>query len=516
MKKCYLVAMAPILLAACSTSPDPLTLNELTVSADDRLERRTAGQEKVAQPIDLYEAMARALKYNLDHKVEAMETVLRSRELSDARFDLLPDVVARAGYAGRDNFSGASSSRILSDRAIGEQSLVASTSSERFVVSSDLRVSWDVLDFGLSYVRAKQQADEVLIAEERRRAVANRIIEDVRTAYWRAVTAERLINRLRSLDTDVDSALSSSAALYERGRASPISALTYRRELLSIKQEIQSLQEDLAVARQQLAALMNLKPGDPFKLVLPARDKFLVDFTMPADAMVRKALAYRPEIREISYQQRINEKEATAALLNLLPSLRAFGGFNYDSNEFLFNNHWAGWGAEASKNLVEAFRYPSRRKVIKAQGALLDQRSLALTMAVVTQVHVSRTRFELAKRRLETMRDFHQTQATITEQIKAGVKARRISRQTGIREQMNNIVAEARYDIALSNLHNSFANLHAAMGLDPLKEDVAADLSVEELSGQLREIWRERGDIVIAEADPVAKKIAQVSHSQKK
>jgi len=436
------------LLSGCTLAPKTFTAAELSAAADERLVSYTADQESITEAISLYEAMARAIKYNLDYKVEMMEEALRSRELRQARFDLLPEIVANAGYTSRDNFSGASSSRLLGDRIVGDQSLVASTSSERRVKTSDIGVSWDILDFGLSYVRAQQQSDEILIAEERRRKVVIRIIEDVRTAYWRAISAERLVSELASLEADINNALSSSMRAYERRNTPPLTALTYQRELLKIKEEIQKLEGELVVAKQQLAALMNLDPSEVFELVMPSRDAAVIDFDQGVDDMVMAALLNRPELREIGYRQRINEKEAKAALLDLLPSLRAYGGFNYDSNDFLFNNHWAGWGARASWNLIETFRYPVRKRTIAAQQDLLDQRALALTMAVVTQVHVSRTRYELAKRKVDTMRTYHDVQSKILDQIKSGFNVNRVSRQTHIREKMNKIVADAKYELS--------------------------------------------------------------------
>ncbi|MEL7485751.1 MAG: TolC family protein, partial [Pseudomonadota bacterium] len=390
-------------------------------------------------------------------------------------------------------------------------SLVSSTSAERDIFTSDLTLSWDVLDFGLSYIRAKQQADEVLIANERKRNVVNRIIEDVRTAYWRAVSAERLLARLTDLEGEIASALAASSEAYKRRKAPPLSALTYQRELLTIKEDIQNLQRELSVAKQQLAALMNLDPGVDFDLALPERDEAGIDFDADPDRMIATALQNRPELREASYRQRINEKEATAALLDLLPSLRAFGGFNYDSNDFLFNNHWAGWGARASWNAVEAFRYPARKKTVDAQQALLEQRALALTMAVVTQVHVSLTRFSIAKKRARNAEQFFGVQSNILGQIDAGFNAKRISRQTYIREQMNHIVAEAKYDVALADLQNAFANIYSSMGVDPLDVDISGEEDVETLSRMLRDHWRLRGDAISysaaapAEGEPIAR-----------
>ena len=166
--------------------------------------------------------------------------MLRSSEADLANLDKLPRLVANAGFSNRDNFSGSRSSALIDSTSVGEQSLVPSTSSERDVIDSDLTLSWDVLDFGLSYVRAKQAADGVLIANERKRRVANRIIEDVRTAYWRAVSAERLVDKLSKLESDIERALTESDAAYRKRQTSPLSALTYQRELLDIQNTIQT------------------------------------------------------------------------------------------------------------------------------------------------------------------------------------------------------------------------------------------------------------------------------------
>jgi len=59
---------------------------------------------------------------------------------------------------------------------------------------------------------------------------------------------------------------------------------------------------------------------------------------------------------------------------------------------------------------------------------------------------------------------------------------------------MNDLVAEAKYDIALSDLHNAFANIHSSMGLDPFGFDVDGSETVSQLSEKLRQHWEARGD----------------------
>ena len=184
---CSIVAI--IDLSSCAIKPIPLTTDEVQSRVKEDRAVLTKEQEPVSGPIDLYEAMARALKYNLDARVELMHKMLAQTQLDLSHYAMLPRLAANAGFDGRSNYSGGQARSLIT----GQQQIQPFTSSEKNVFSADLSLSWNVLDFGLSYIRAKQAADDVLIAEEERRRVANRVMQDVRSAYWRAVSAERIL-----------------------------------------------------------------------------------------------------------------------------------------------------------------------------------------------------------------------------------------------------------------------------------------------------------------------------------
>lgn len=483
-------AMAMV-LGACSIVPNPLSQDEIEARAGDSLQRVVAvDQEPVKGPLDLYEAMARALKYNLDHRVETMEAALRVKELRVAHFKLLPDVVANSGYIERNNFNASSSVNIFT----GQQSLATSTSQERAISVADIAFTWNILDFGLSYVRARQAADQYLIAEEMRRKVIQRIIEDVRTAYWRALSADRLLSRLRTLEGRVKTAQSNTRAIAEDRQTSPITAVTYERELVEIKRTIQELERDLSVAKTQLSALMNIAPGSRFTLVQPKRHLNDLALTLPVHDMIRTAVENRSELREVWYQRRINDHDLDAALLELLPGLQVYAGSNFDSNDFLYNNNWVNWGARASWNVIRLIQYPAKREVIEAQDSLLDERGLAVTMAVMTQVHVSRVRFFHAKKELDTASEYLGVQRRLVDLIREEAAANRVSEETLIREEMNTLVAEVRFDVAYASLQNAFANVHSSMGLDPYAMQIDTEANVKQLASTLREVWFSRGD----------------------
>ena len=477
MSKPFFAALAvSCLLAGCSVRPEPLLDNDIQGFAADRLDRVTADQEPVHGAISLYEAMARALKYNLDAKVEVMERALREKELHLAHFELLPNLVVASGYAGRTNTEASSVS--IRDGS---------------VFDADATFSWNILDFGLSYVRAHQAADKVLIQEETKRKIVNRVIEDVRTAYWRAVSYERLHNRMVALEGRVSRALQDTRALASSGNTSPIAALTYERELLQIKRENEILEGQLQVAKSQLAALMNIEPGTPIKLATPKRA--VAELTLPGNlrAMFRAALENRPEMREIAYELRINDDELDAALLQLLPGLQLYAGANYDSNEFLTDASWLSWGAKASWNLLKVFSLPATKAKVEAQGTLLDTRSLSVAMAIMTQVHVSRVRFLHLSKEFRTASELAHVQHQLLDKIRAETAAQRTSEQILIREEMNALTTDAKLDNVYADLQNAYANVYASLGLDPFPAGLDNDASVKSMAASLRSLWIERG-----------------------
>src|SRR5262245_40295579 len=89
----------PVLIAGCAVTPEPLDSRQNGLRASAALEQAIESQEKLSGPVSLYEAMARALKYNLDHKIEMMEEALRIAQVDMRHYDMLPAVMANSGYA---------------------------------------------------------------------------------------------------------------------------------------------------------------------------------------------------------------------------------------------------------------------------------------------------------------------------------------------------------------------------------------------------------------------------------
>ena len=217
-RKIFVTAfMTVVLLFGCNLNPVPVTSEErLATMMQDQTEMY-AKQEPIVRPLTFYEALARPLKYNFDHRLTMMEAVLQDTLLEVATLNMLPKLTANAGYQFRDRKLGSSSA----DFYTGQQTLRPSTSQDPSRGLADLTFAWNVLDFGVSYFQAKQQADRILIAQERRRKVVNNLIKEVLQAYWNANIADRVLPGLEPVLTEAEHALEVSKTL-EGNRLQPI------------------------------------------------------------------------------------------------------------------------------------------------------------------------------------------------------------------------------------------------------------------------------------------------------
>ena len=121
----------------------------------------------------------------------------------------------------------------------------------------------NLFDFGVSYFAAKQQADRVLIGDEERRKVIQTLFQDVRRAFWRAASAQRLSHEIAAAIHEAEAALPEARKVETEGLRSPVDSLRYQKALLDLLRQLESIQSVLAVSKTELAQLINLRPASP-------------------------------------------------------------------------------------------------------------------------------------------------------------------------------------------------------------------------------------------------------------
>ncbi|MFV3077981.1 TolC family protein [Niveispirillum fermenti] len=483
---------AALLASGCAVKPTPLSQEETLTRIREDLAVVMAPQEPITTAISMHEAMARALKYNLDERVKLMETAVATRQLDLSHFDMLPRLVAGAGYTGRNNEAGSESLNLTTGRRTGE----STTATDRHRRTADLAFTWNILDFGVSYIRAHQNANLVLIAEERRRRVIQGILQDVRTAYWRAVAAERMLARLAPLEQRIGDARRNATAMEEQRVQAPLQTLSYQRALVDTLRQLQTLRRELVAAKSQLGALMGVPPGQDFTLEIPAEGAAVDVPTIEAgvEALESFALMNRPELLEESYNARITADETKRALLRLLPGIDLNAGLHYDSNSFQLNQRWADYGARVSWNILSLASAWDTRDYTRAQEELVAIRRQALSVAVLSQVRVSMVQF----RELSAEYALNVDQAGIEQRIRQQYVNSGTVGQQGemevIQAEVSALVSDLRRDLVYADLQNAYARVMVSAGVDPLPDTIPAqDLAtLRQVVVQGLESWQAR------------------------
>ncbi len=495
-------SVAAIALAGCSVTPEPFTMDDHARRAQQDIAALRTVPEPVAGPVSLHEAIARAIKYNLDNRLKVMEAAFAERQLTMANLSMLPKLAANAGYEGRSNAQASSSRNVYTQ----VQSLATSTSSDREGVTAELGPTWNILDFGMSYVRANQAADRTLIVQERRRKVVHNIVQDVRAAYWQAASADRLLKRIDPLITRIDEALDNARSIERQALKPPREALEYRRDLLRALNDIKTLRRELISGKANLAALMGLPPGEDFTVAIDGISLDEPKVSVTLDQIEQSALLYRPELREEAYQARIGAGEVKAAMLSLIPGVSLGAGYNYDSNSFAYKSNWISWSAKVNHNLFDTFlNGPARIDEAHAIEDVARTRRLAVSMAVLTQAHVSWLAYKQAVSEFRTAREMNEVETAMLEQIRASNASGRGNELEVINAEVEAVLAELRRDVAFAQMTNAVGRIYVTAGADPLPDKVEAhDIkTLAKAVAATMERWS-AGQLAPAEVRPVA------------
>lgn len=486
-KKKTLAVAAAVLVSACtSIQPNPFSTSEFLEDGRRDLLTAQEGVQVIGAELSLDEAIARALKYNLDRRAKMLDEALAVNQLDVSHYDMLPKLLAQAGYTDRNN-----DKITLSRNPDGSINNNRVTTQERQHTLASLGASWSLLDLGVGYYNTLQQADRVVIAAEKRRKAMHLLMQDVRSAFWRAYSAQKLRGEVqRNIELAEEALLDSKKAETERLR-NPIDALRYQRQLLENLRLLESVDAELSSAKIELAALINAPQNQPLQLAAPAENLNREPLEIPVEVMEETAITYNPDIREHRYNTRISREEVRKTLVRLFPNLTFNYGTYYDTDRYQVNSNWREAGIQLSFNLFNLFTGPMQIKLAEAGVALADQRRLATQMAVLAQVHLARQQYANALQQFERADAIWQTDAKIAEHMKNRLAAQTQSKLDVVANQTTAILSMLRRFQAMSQVQAAEARLQATLGIEPAIGSVF-DISLADLArdlGQASNVW---------------------------
>ncbi|SDG01611.1 MULTISPECIES: TolC family protein [unclassified Duganella] len=462
-----LAAVSLLVLSGCSTlnvENAKLTLPEVRATLQEDKAALTKDVEPLTGPLTLDNAIARAIKYNADRRFRAMEEAVALGTFEAGKFDMLPKLVASAGYRDRNNDLVTRSV----DSVTGAPSLANPyISSSREVLTTEVGISWSLLDFGQSYYAAQQNADRVLIASERHRKALNNLVQDVRSAYWRVVAAQKLLPQLRQTIADSEAALKDARKAEDDRIRSPLEPLRYQRQLLENLRLLETIEQELSTGKIELATLANLPLTADYTVVEPSSELSTVWLEQPVDRLEEYALLRNPDLREGIYNARIAQQETRRALLKIFPGLSFNYGVKHSNDDYLIHQNWNEAGAQISFNLLGLLSAPAQLRLADAGVSLANQRRMATQMAVLSQLHIARLQYANTARQYQRADAIAGVDTRIANHITNQAEAQKQSALDRISQQSTAVLSQLRRYQALSNAQAAASRLQATLGMEP-------------------------------------------------
>lgn len=411
--------------------------------------------EPIQGTLSLEEAIARGLKYNLDRRAKQLEQEIASGQFESALQDMLPKARAQIDRSTR-------SEERQTRNANGTPSNITS---ERNHTVQEMGMSWSLLEFGVGYYNAKQARERVQIANERRRKLIHTLIQDVRSAYWRAACAQAMRQELKNTIVQAEEALEDSRRIeVERVRA-PTESLTYQKQLLESLRTLELIDQDLAPAQVELATLINAPSGQT--LILDAQwPEMRGQMNTPIDALETMALERNADLREVQHQSRIARDETRKVLAKMFPNLSFNIAAKYDTDSYQVHKGWDDASLQLSFNLMNLFTGPSQMRLAEAGVALADQRRMVMQMAVMTQVHLGRLNWLNAQKQSQRAEQIWSVDHRLATLASAREKALMRGRLETVNAQASALLSQFRRYQSVAQVQVAESRLRAVIGME--------------------------------------------------
>jgi outer membrane protein, multidrug efflux system len=480
MKKVGLIICMTITLSACMVSPQPMSVEQRYSLARKDIHNLFVNTPEPVIKLTLSRAMAFGIKYNLDYRIRQANAALESGQLRLAQLIMFPSLTTTGSLYKRSNdliSSGVSNN--------GQPtSLVSST--PRFIRSSRVAFSWNVLDFGISYLKAKEQGEKALIAREEARKQAQQLSQDILVAYWHAYSAQQLLKKtvlfqalLNKSKTLIEMALLDKTIPKEN-------LLNYQAALLDGSRQLFQLQQKYDKAILDLKKLTNLQIDARLVLAPPPINlrrvqKFSdIDFKK-IDAI---SLVNRPELKGQNYQAKIAKYGIAKAVLSVIPGPTLNYGWNYTSNKFLLNAKWMDKSFELAWNLLNLAAFPTAYYNAKEIYKLELLKRMAITFAVLTETRYAYSIYQNISKEYVIAHQQTNNAKKLFELMSNRQKAFIANPQQVIMANLKLITSQMNEDLMLSDMSTALGEFYLSLGIDLIPRNLQL-LSLPEISRQV-------------------------------
>lgn len=439
MKKILLSAcLIAVLISGCSrrakedvmiAGPEPVYYSDWdrAIRVDvDMQNMYIDAPQKIEKPIDIYMAMALALKYNYSRRLAGYEqSVINAGK---APVSKLPDIMADAGYSN--------------------QSLNPH-------INPDMKVAWNILDISGIYYQSVDSEYRAGVAAERSRKVIHNILQETRSLYWLTLASQKLTpvidDMAEYMTLEVDEMNAKAKALRKKGGSLSTEELLKKRQYMEAIQKVMALKRKMETAETRLAGLMGFHPNTQYKLVGKEYGNFaLPEMKNELSQLEWLALTNRPELRV--YDLYTNVEELQIAVKTFRPEDKS----RYKNDPNYYNRLWSKEAKEIGMTILEDVSNPK----ISELDSLRRQR---MTNLVLNQVYVAWARYTSAVEDYQINMEIANTSEDIAEDIT--LKDGSLAEKSQL-EAARAVEDEIKAFQAYAEVQDALGNLYATIGLD--------------------------------------------------
>lgn len=412
------------------------------------------------RPLRLQDIVEIALGRNLELFVKQYEAAIERETVTREALKMLPSLNVNLEDSGRSNILASSSTSLVP--GIPPAPLSTSTDSHR--ITWDTTLIWNLLDFGLSFYRTRQEVDKAAIKALEYKRLQQNLVLNVFKQYWKAIIAKKALDVGNKIDEKIQK---QKLVLQDEVRSrvlSKVVGLNLEHRLLVTQLQMRNYTADYLSAKSELANLMALPPGLEFELALPEENPPVPEIENLEDLLCI-ALQNRPELYGLDLEEKIGEEEARIDLLSLLPSISPFISDNHDSNSFLLHKYWQMVGVRAAWDL---FQTPLKLKMFdlaKMQKELARKKRLDLSVGILIQVQLSLLLYRDASEKYKIAKELRDNDAEIVRILNLASKSGAYAKADILNYEVDALNSEIEALKSFSQMSVALEQLDNALGL---------------------------------------------------
>lgn len=343
-------------------------------------------------PLTLKEIIDIAICRNLDVQVQNMEELAQCERVFAQKLQQLPDLDLNGEFTNRNNdpawFSRTVNPGGGRNGPPGPIGPFASQSTSRYHRSMNAALAISVIDFGLAFVRSRQEKNRLLLLKQRNMRARQNLVLDIYRAYYRAVVATQAIEEAKDLIAGLQERQEVLQEQIQRQIVSEMKGLVNENRLIDMQVKLYAFENEYRSAMTELSGLMGVPPNQIFALApIAIEDIKIGDFNMLD--LENIALRYRPELMAQDMQYYVDADEVRASIIQMFPNARLFSGLYHQDDPFMYNHDWMNFGTNLSWNLLELPSQWKQKDVAEYRKKIAWETRLSMSMGILTQVHLS-------------------------------------------------------------------------------------------------------------------------------